>query len=66
MFKIGFMYVLKELSLEHQLSSITDSELIKQASAGDSEAFSELYSRYVERIYNYVYYRTSNANDAED
>jgi RNA polymerase sigma-70 factor (ECF subfamily) len=52
--------------LEHQLSNITDSELIKNASAGDSEAFSELYSRYVDRIYNYVYYRTSNANDAED
>jgi RNA polymerase sigma-70 factor, ECF subfamily len=66
MFKPGFTYVIKELSLEQPLTNITDSELIKQASAGNSEAFSELYSRYVERIYNYVYYRTSNANDAED
>ncbi|MEB2289248.1 MAG: sigma-70 family RNA polymerase sigma factor [Anaerolineae bacterium] len=32
----------------------------------DREAFGELYSRYVARIYNYVYYRTGNHQDAED
>jgi RNA polymerase sigma-70 factor (ECF subfamily) len=52
--------------LEHGIPDVNDSELIKLASAGDSEAFSILYARYVERIYNYVYYRTSNTNDAED
>jgi len=32
----------------------------------DPEAFGILYERYVNRIYNYVYYRTGNHHDAED
>ena len=32
----------------------------------DPEAFGELYTRYVKKIYNYVYYRTGNHHDAED
>ncbi len=32
----------------------------------DPEAFGELYRRTVDRIYNYVYYRTGNVADAED
>ncbi len=36
------------------------------ASRGDREAFGMLYERYVERIFNYVYYRTGNLHDAED
>lgn len=40
-------------------------DLIERAKR-DSEAFSELYERYVDRIYAYVYYRTGDARDAED
>lgn len=32
----------------------------------DKMAFGELYERYVTRIYNYIYYRTSNHYEAED
>jgi RNA polymerase sigma-70 factor, ECF subfamily len=32
----------------------------------DPAAFGELYRQYVERIYNYIYYRTGSASDAED
>lgn len=32
----------------------------------DAEAFGELYRRYVKKIYNYVYYRTHNHQEAED
>lgn len=32
----------------------------------DTAAFGELYQRYVERIYNYIYYRTGSVKDAED
>jgi RNA polymerase sigma-70 factor (ECF subfamily) len=32
----------------------------------DPEAFGELYQRNVDRIYNYIYYRTGNVADAED
>jgi RNA polymerase sigma-70 factor (ECF subfamily) len=34
--------------------------------ASDAEAFGELYSRHVKRIYNYIYYRTGDYQDAED
>jgi RNA polymerase sigma-70 factor, ECF subfamily len=39
--------------------------LIERAKS-DKEAFGELYERYVDRIYSYVYYRTGNVADAED
>ncbi len=32
----------------------------------DPDAFGILYERYVERIYNYIYFRVGNASDAED
>lgn len=32
----------------------------------DPDAFGVLYERYVGKIYNYVYYRVGNTNDAED
>lgn len=32
----------------------------------DSEAFGELYERYLPKMYNYIYYRTGNVHDAED
>jgi len=43
----------------------SDSKLIARAKE-DTEAFGLLYERYVDRIYNYIYYRTSNHHDAED
>ena len=43
-----------------------DKEILVRASQGDREAFGLLYEQYVERIYNYVYYRTGNVHDAED
>ncbi|MBN1287159.1 MAG: sigma-70 family RNA polymerase sigma factor [Anaerolineae bacterium] len=42
-----------------------EARLIAQAKE-DAEAFGALYERYVERIYNYVYYRVGNQQDAED
>jgi RNA polymerase sigma-70 factor (ECF subfamily) len=39
---------------------------VERASLGDLQAFGELYDRYVERIYNYIYFRTGNTFDAED
>jgi RNA polymerase sigma-70 factor, ECF subfamily len=43
-----------------------DDEVLTLASKGDRDAFGMLYERYVDRIFNYVYYRTGNVNDAED
>jgi len=39
--------------------------LIEQAKA-DKQAFGKLYELHVDRIYNYIYYRTGNSGDAED
>jgi RNA polymerase sigma-70 factor, ECF subfamily len=40
--------------------------LVQRAQAGDSEAFGELYDRYVDLVYRYVYYRVGSAQVAED
>jgi RNA polymerase sigma-70 factor, ECF subfamily len=40
--------------------------LVQRAQAGDAEAFGELYDRYVDLVYRYVYYRVSSAQLAED
>lgn len=45
---------------------LSDDEILTLASQGDRDAFGWLYERYIDRIYNYVYYRTGNVNDAED
>lgn len=46
-------------------TAIDDSVLIARAGT-DPEAFGQLYERYYDRIYSYVYYRTGNVADAED
>ncbi len=45
---------------------ITEDEILIRASQGDRDSFGLLYERYVDRIFNYVYYRTGNLHDAED
>jgi RNA polymerase sigma-70 factor (ECF subfamily) len=47
------------------LNEMGDAELIERAKE-HSGAFGVLYERYVDRIYNYVYYRTGSTQDAED
>ena len=55
----GKVLILPELEYNEE-------EILARASQGEREAFGLLYERYVERIFNYVYYRTGNTNDAED
>jgi len=47
------------------LKALTEPELICIA-ATEPAAFGELYERYVDRIYSYIYHRVGNALDAED
>ena len=42
-----------------------ESALVARAKI-DKNAFGELYERYVDRIYGYIFYRTGNEADAED
>jgi len=44
---------------------MSDAALVRLAKE-DSEAFGELYERYVDKIYNYIYYRVSDQAEAED
>jgi RNA polymerase sigma-70 factor (ECF subfamily) len=48
------------------MSELSDKVALNRAVQGDREAFGVLYERYVDRIYNYIYYRTGNQHDAED
>ncbi|MBM3125986.1 MAG: sigma-70 family RNA polymerase sigma factor [Chloroflexi bacterium] len=43
-----------------------EESILARASQGDRDAFGQLYEHYIERIFNYVYYRTGNLHDAED
>ena len=48
------------------MEKYSDDNVLAQASQGDREAFGILYERYVDRIFNYIYYRIGNVHDAED
>ncbi len=48
------------------MTNIGNEVNLNRAIEGDHEAFGMLYEQYVERIFNYVYYRTGNQHDAED
>ena len=43
-----------------------EKELAIRASQHDPEAFAALYDLYVDRIYNYIYYKVGNTAEAED
>ena len=43
-----------------------EDEVLNRASEVDRDAFGLFYERYIDRIFNYVYYRTGNLHDAED
>ncbi len=47
-------------------SADNEEDVLTRASQGDRDAFGLLYERYLDRIFNYVYYRTGNLHDAED
>lgn len=49
-----------------QKNERSESEIIQRATEGDSNAFGQLYEKYIDDIYSYVYYRTSDTKEAED
>jgi RNA polymerase sigma-70 factor (ECF subfamily) len=46
-------------------TNISEDQLIEQAKT-DPDAFGQLYELYVDKIYNYIYYRLGNHHEAED
>ncbi|MCA9980334.1 MAG: sigma-70 family RNA polymerase sigma factor [Anaerolineales bacterium] len=47
------------------MEKFEESKLVERAKT-DNEAFGQLYERYVDRIYSYVYYRMGDPAEAED
>lgn len=47
------------------LKNLSDAELVTLAKE-NKDAFGELYERYMNKIYRYIYYRVGNSDDAED
>ena len=41
-------------------------QLVRDAKAGDSDAFGKLYDAYLERIYRFIYFRVEDQKTAED
>ncbi len=53
------------MPVEAKGSDVDELQLIERAKT-DKEAFGQLYETYNKQIYSYIYYRVSNAHDAED
>lgn len=54
------------IEIELDLETKSESDLISLATDGSTEAFGLLYEKYIDQIYNYIFFRTSNGKDAED
>lgn len=48
------------------LAAEREETLIAQAAGGDEAAFAQLFDRYYDRVYRYVYYRLGRSEDADD
>lgn len=48
------------------MSGKKEEKALINAAKNDPAAFGELYQQYVDRIYNYIFYRTGSIKDAED
>jgi RNA polymerase sigma-70 factor (ECF subfamily) len=48
------------------VTDLVDEVTLVERAKTDPDAFGLLYEQYVDKIYNYVYYRTGNRHDAED
>lgn len=45
---------------------LSDDELLDRTMEGDPLAYGDLYDRYVDQLYRYVYFRVANRQEAED
>lgn len=44
----------------------SDHELVSAYLSGDSQAFAEIYERYIEKLYTFIFYKVHNRETAED
>ncbi|NPA27316.1 MAG: RNA polymerase sigma factor [Chloroflexi bacterium] len=48
------------------MARYADADLVRQAQAGNADAFGELYERYLTDVYKFFFYRTGSRPQAED
>lgn len=48
------------------MQNMSDQELIEQTLSGRTEAFGEVYDRWADKIYKFIYYRVGHKEEAED
>lgn len=53
-------------NMQEEKDPLSDEVALINAAKTDPDSFGLLYERYVDRIYNYIYYRVSSTGDAED
>jgi RNA polymerase sigma-70 factor (ECF subfamily) len=57
----------KKILMPAKLSQISDGEIMDLVCAGNERAYGELFKRYLDEIYRYLYYRVArNQQEAED
>jgi RNA polymerase sigma-70 factor (ECF subfamily) len=52
--------------MTQEKNQTSDLILIRQAQAGQSEAFGKIYDLYIKKIYDFIYYKTLHKSTAED
>ena len=52
--------------MTEEAARLNEEILVRRAVGGDAEAFGDLYVRYLDDIYRYVFYRVGNEKRAED
>ena len=52
--------------MTEEAARTNEEALVRRAANGDAEAFGDLYMRYLDEIYRYVFYKVGNEKRAED
>lgn len=52
--------------MKRESETSNEDELVRRAAQGDAEAFGDLYTRYLDQIYQYVFYKVGSEKKAED
>ena len=56
----------RHVSTTRDSSKQDERELVRRAAGGDADAFGDLYVRYLDDIYRYIFYKVGNQEKAED
>ncbi|MDD4042994.1 MAG: sigma-70 family RNA polymerase sigma factor [Anaerolineaceae bacterium] len=64
--RMGCLSLYYNQGMTEENTNLSEEVDLINAAKTDPEAFGQLYERYVERIYNYIYFKVGSVKDAED